>query len=787
MKQNNVIFCVLLFTFIFGTAVLQAQNDEVRFKVHGKIIDSRTKKALKYVSFKVMPFNRTVNADSKGAFVLNMPVGSYSLLFDHSPYDKQEFKFKVAADTNLVVALHSPYATTVIEEVEVIESLTANERVSNLNTVSNRMLKVLPTMNGERDVLKSFAMTSGVSSSSEGSADLQVRGGVHGQNLFLLDDIPMYSTQHFFGLVSAYNPSIVKSATLYKSNFPAEFGGKISSVVNVATEDASVKKRQGEAEIGLITSKIGVNVLLIKDTLAISLAGRVSNYSILNLVSFFLPKNLGVKYGLFFGDINSNISWKLSAKDKLKLTYFINSDVIDIYSPDYEMATNFWLKNSQQSLGLNWYRNFTSDLKNHSMVFLDQYIFQNGSESKSTTLDLNSRVEKTTSISSFGFNDKLIYEKTPSCKYTLGFTTKHYLFNPLTISTELLPYKKESVEQLNENVFFAETEYKLMVKHKFTTGLRFSAMGNAQKYYAFAEPRFGYQFDVAKDLLISASAGRMTQPIHRVANAGLGLPFEMFIPSGTDIKPSTSWNYSTGFVKDWAWNKSAFIFKTDVWYKTFENIVEFKDGYDAMYTQLIFQNSTAPSKIVTQGNGFSYGLDASAVLKRSNFKLSADYTYMKARNLFAELNNGKYFDAPTDMRHTLSLLGEVVLSDEWTLVATWQYHTGKPITVPTYVYPKPTNSGESQWTSGIKYIETERNNYRMRDFHKLDISFVKKYRAFKRYEGTFTAGLYNVYNQNNPYLYFVESVQNKDNSYTPTLKSLSVFPIMPSFNWLVKF
>jgi len=794
MKITKSGLIVSIIVFCLCVVTINAQTIDARFKIHGKIIDGRTRKGIKKVPFTVLPYKRTVEADARGAFLFNMPAGNYSLAIDYYPFDKQEVKINLQSDTTLIIELHSPFASQYIEEVEVLASRPATTQPAGMEQIDNHQFKSLPAMIGERDILKAFALTAGVTSSSEGAADLQVRGGVHGQNLYLLDGIPLYSTQHFFGMVSAYNPIIIKSARLYKSDFPAEFGGKVSSVVNVLTEDANLKKFTGAAEINLLSSKLALNIPIVKDKLALAVSGRISNYSAINLMSLS-PIKQDTEIMLHFGDINANLFWKISEKDKLKLTWFNNSDGMDVTQPDFRTINTVWMNNKQQNLGLNWYHILSDVADNHLLGYIDRYGFDFGASNTGIGNDFKEVTQILSGINSAGLEDKFHLKISEKMKLTSGGSVKHYGFSPVQIQqsdTTTTRIQSSDLIRQTEAVLFAETEYQLSEKQQLTTGLRLNAIGNPEKMFTNLEPRIGYHGIFKQDFSVSASIGRMSQPIHRVANPGLGIPFEMFLPSSAELLPETSWNFSLGAAKDYTWNKSKFSVKADAWYKSLRNIVDFQDGYDVL-TSLLYKTgvSEGANNIVTQGNGKAYGIDFSADFSRKYWSLTADYTFMQATNQFANLNYGKPFAASTDIRHSLSLTTEVKLSSTWILSATWQYRSGKPITVPTHVFAYPTFNpvtGEPDNTNtSFQLVETERNNYRTKAFHKLDISVTHNYKAFKKYNASISLGIYNVYNRVNPYLYFIETERKADGNYRPVLKSMSMFPILPSFTWNVKF
>ncbi|MFA5046504.1 MAG: TonB-dependent receptor plug domain-containing protein [Paludibacter sp.] len=789
---------VLLFCFI-TIANLSAQDIENRFHVRAKIIDARTKKGIKKIPITVLPFNRIINADNKGGFLFNMPKGNYSFVLDYFPFEKQEVKLDLQSDTTLLIELHTTPGVIYLSEVEVLASRPATEMPAAIEQIDGRQLKSLPSMIGERDILKAFSLTAGVTSSSEGAADMQVRGGLHGQNLYLLDGIPLYSTEHFFGMVSVYNPTIIKSATLYKSGFPAEYGGKISSVINVHTEDADLKKFKGEAEIGMLTSKLALNIPLVKDKLALSLAGRISNYSIVDIISPLLPESLGTRFGVHFGDINANLFWKISEKDRLKLTFLSNTDGFDVKSNMFSYISKTWFKNHQQNLGLNWYKTISAKTDNHLLAYTDIYGYDFGISQQQLNPSSLFIGQALTGINSMGLVEKINYKISEKINLNAGVSFKSFGFSPIHFNindSNVNSMKVTDQIRLNEGVVFAESDYQLAKQQTLTAGLRLSTIGNQDKTFSNLEPRIAYHGIFPNDYSISASAGRMTQPVHRVANSGLGFSFEMFYPSSSILQPESSWNISLGGAKDFSWKNQKLSVKVDAWYKTMENIVEFQDGYDAYYSVLYAVQSNIignTKKYLAQGNGKAYGIDFSASYDIKNLRLTADYTLMKAENQFAQLNMGRPFAAPTDIRNSLSLTSELKLSESWSFTATWQYNSGKPITVPTYIFSNPSSNYKPLQAydyDGTDYqrVVTERNNYRTKPFHKLDVSFNHNYKTRKKHlDARISLGIYNVYNRANPYLYYIDGVPNADRTYTPVLKSMSMFPVLPSFSWSVKF
>jgi hypothetical protein len=407
----------------------------------------------------------------------------------------------------------------------------------------------------------------------------------------------------------------------------------------------------------------------------------------------------------------------------------------------------------------------------------------------------NQKVQILTGINSFGLVDKLNFKLSDRIDFNAGISAKSYGFSPYQINLNDSNLNNTSSTKpilLNEVAGFAESQFKLPHQQRLTLGIRFSTIGNQDKIYTNFEPRVGYHGIFANDYSVSASICRMTQPVHRVANSGLGLPFEMFFPSSSKLLPESSWNFSFGGAKDFVWDKSKFSIKADLWYKTLENIVEFQDGFDAFYTTTYSMQGNIindTKKFLAQGNGKAYGIDFSAKYNTKIINLTADYTLMKAESQFDQLNFGRPFAAPTDIRNSLSLTSEIKMSDSWSFVATWQYNSGKPITVPTYIFADPTAGNQSlYYGSGYQKIVIERNNYRTKPFHKLDVSFNHNYKTRKKHlDANISFGVYNLYNRANAFIYFIDAVENPDKTYSPVLKSMSLFPILPSFSWSVKF
>jgi len=801
-STRNIFFLVFLIVFFIDSTYAQVNTN--RNKIFGTVIDGRSQKPLKKYSFKVLPYNREVKTESNGTFILNMPKGNVKLVFDDYPFDKQVADINLKADTSLVITLTSPFTVQYIEEVEVISNKPVNDKPASIDRLDKQSFLTLPALLGERDVVKAISLTAGVSTSSEGSADMQVRGGTHGQNLYLLNDVPLYFTQHALGLTSAYNPSIVRSVELYKAAFPAKYGGKVSSILAVNSIEPTLAKLTGEAEIGLLSSKMMVNIPVLKNKLGIYVAGRISNFTpFLKLANSFTEKN-DTHIGIAFTDLNAGMKYKADDKNEFKFDFFRISDSWNVRQKDFEDLTTMLKENKQQNIALSWDYTKNEKIQNQLKFYVDNFV---SSQSNKIDTELKNQPSKTyeqafsSGITSCNFSDNFSFQLHPAVKLSLGASYQLSLIHPLSFvvaDSAVIDRRKLSDIHFNEASSYVQTNFNIADKHKFSIGLRAVEMGSKKLFFSL-EPRINYQIQLPEKYSLGFSVSKMTQAIHRVANSGLGLPLEIFVPSSENLVPEESWIASLGGGKEINLSEYRISLKTDLWYKQLKNILEFQDGMDA-YRMLMQGNNVydADQRVVTYGKGKAYGLDFSFSVNKKKTSLIVDYTLMRAVNQFAELNNGKPFDASTDIRNTLSLTLSHKFAYNLLLSANWQFNSGRPITVPTQVLPHPNinlenntidtgNNLNYDLSTMYLFLYGERNNYRTRAFHKLDISLTKNFLIKRRFQSSFSIGLYNAYNQLNPFMYNVAVNRNSDGTYRPVLNSVSVFPIMPSFSIRMKF
>jgi hypothetical protein len=789
--KKEIIYIFLL--NILFTSVTQGQTFESRYKVYGLIVEEKSQKPLKKVPIRVMPYNKEINTDNQGAFLFNMPEGNFSLIINHFPFDKKEINIYLKSDTTIKITLKTQSEINFIGELDV-SALQRNADIpENIRLLTRNSFLQMPAIAGEKDVIKSLALSAGVNSSSEGAADLQVRGGQTGQNLYLQDGIPIYATSHFFGLISAYNPITVQSAKLYKAGYPAEHGGRLSSIVSIKTREPSLIKTSIETEINMLSSGLRISLPVIKNKLALTVSGRISNFSFFDITSLYNDDDDDKLY-MSFGDLHTGLLWKLNENNQLKINWFMNNDKNDILQSDITSETQVWLKNKQNNFSFNW--NNTVENKNNKLsVYRDSYSFDFGMKSLGNSTDFQIENNIISGISTIGLKDNLEIALSNKETLNIGINLDRRSFSPLWYQYKDSIVLKENIYNhtvLYEGFVFGNITLNLDQYGKINFGARTGVVSDKNHLIPLFEPRFFYQNKLKTGFAFNASIDRMSQTIQRIANSGLGYPFEIYLPSTDGIKPSDSWIFGLGNSQDIDFRKFKISLKAELWYKHMNNIVEFKDGYDVLTSVIDKSGITSGIEhVITQGKGKAYGVDFSSELRVKKISLLTDYTLMRSTCQFDELNYGIAYNAPTDIRHSISLTFFYSISEKWKLTANWQFMSGRPITLPEFIYQKPNYNiltGELDENQlNYELTSEKRNTYRTKPFQKLDIELNYSYIAFKKHNGNFSFGVYNAYNHYNPYIYIQGVEYGSDGTSKNIIKSLSLFPVMPTFSWSLKF
>lgn len=800
MKKNSL----FVFLFSFFSLSLMAQN----YTISGYVSDGKNGETLISSSLFESTSRKGTVTNAYGFYSLTVAKGDVDLVYSYVGYAPQHRKFNLSKDTTINIKLGE---SVELNEVTVIGNLKElGVRGSQMSAIDIPIaqIKAVPCLFGETDVIKALQLLPGVKAGTEGSAGMYVRGGGPDENLLLLDGVPVYNVNHAFGFFSVFNADAIKNVTLYKGSFPARFGGRLSSVVDIVMKDGDNKKYHGDISIGAISSKINIEGPIVNENTTFNFSAR-RTYSDLIIKPIFMMMSAAssekVSAGYYFYDVNAKLSHKFSDKDRLYLSAYMGDDVI---FTKFETSSSYLDNGSKVSdkAALNWnWGNLVSALRwNHILsnkLFMNttasytRYRFDMGVGMEQVTTGDNgsntdySRVGYYSGIEDY--TGKVDFDYIPfsnhDVKYGAAYT--YHTFSPgvlwaksKTTMDSIVKTTDESVG--NRNVVSHETaiyaEDNITINHfiKANVGMHFSSFFVQDEFYKSLQPRLGMRFLVNDQLSFKAGYAYMQQYIHLLSNSNITLPTDLWVPVTKRIAPMESHQYSTG-----AFYSIPNIVELSVesYFKSMNNLIEYKDGASFM------GSSTGWEDKVNMGRGWAYGIEFLAQKTVGKTTGWVGYTWSKSERLFdrkgQEINFGTVFPAKYDRRHDVSIVVSHKLSEAIDFAATWVYSTGNCSTLAMQNYAVADLSGNGSnlfYNNSLPQI-THRNNYRFNDYHRLDlgVNFHKKKKYGIR---TWNISIYNAYRQLNPFLVFPGTLNGENG-----LTQVTLFPIIPSVSYSYKF
>jgi len=670
-----------------------------------------------------------------------------------------------------------------------------------------KQIQTLPMLAGEIDIMKAMQLMPGIKSGQEGQSGLYVRGGSHDQNLVLLDDVPLYYVNHLGGFVSVFNADVLNSAKLFKGGFPARYGSRLSSVMDVHMKEGDMKKHKQNITIGIISSKISVEGPLKKDTASYIFSIRRFMYDLLSRpISKYT--NGGTSIAYTFYDINAKLNYKVSEKNRLYLSFYIGNDKTINKKKEKDDTEKEEMKNKSLwgnfLLSLRWNRVFGDRLFGNATLYTTRYryasefsyILENIDETFETKYNFSSE------IYDLGFKTDFDYDVFDN--YTIRFGSKHvyHTFKPNITSMAQKTTNTSGIDtsfnyltyDAIENAFYVENDFNFHDFVKMNIGLRANSYTIESKNYLSLEPRILLNFNIANYFAVKTSYSKMVQNVHLLTYSGAGLPSDLWMPATTKVPPQKSEQLAIGFAK--ALQNKDLEISVEAYYKRMYDLIDYQDGVG------IAGNNTQDwqNLIETGGTGFSKGVEF--LLQKKTGRLSGwlGYTLSETTRQFENINNGKPYFYTYDATHDISVVANFKLKNNLTMSATWVYTTGRAITLPNeqfYVvdisYLEGYNGTEEtinyeRWTSSYY----EKNNIRMNPYHRLDvgITYTKQKKKSKR---ILKIGIYNLYNRRNAYYYFttLEEIKNPDGTGTgkqvKKVYQRSLFPFIPSVSYTFKF
>lgn len=758
-----------------------------RLTISGYVRDGATGESLPGVAVVHPASGQGTTTNTYGFYSLTLGAApdSVRLLVSSLGYEKQRLVHP--AERSFTHDFHLQAASAELAGVEVLgsreEKLTETTRMGTIN-VPVAQIKLLPALFGETDVLKALQLLPGVQSGGEGSSGLYVRGGSPDQNLILLDGTPVYNASHLFGFFSVFNADAIKNVELIKGGFPARYGGRLSSVVDITMKEGNMQKFRGEGAIGIIASRLTLEGPIKKDTASFIFSARRTYIDILAR-PFILAQTDGVKAGYYFYDLNGKLNWKVSARDRLYLSGYTGYDEFyadDKTERDEESSTQ---KNAlgwgNRTAALRWNRVLNDRLFLNTHFTYTRYQFNVGVEQEDRYRQNGQlRTDKfslsyLSNIQDLSLKSDFDYLPNPNHYVRFGGQYIRHLFRPGATQTtgSFDPSQNLAVGRriyADEASLYGEDDFKVNDRLKVNAGLRLNNFLVDHKLYPSLEPRLAARYLLTADWSLKAAYARTTQYVHLLTNSGIGLPTDLWVPATAKVKPQLAQQLSLGAARILRFKDEGYELSFETYYKPMRNLIEFREGADFIGTS----DDNYESKI-TSGQGWAYGGEVFVQKKTGKTTGWLGYTLAWSTRRFADLNQGLAFPYKYDRRHDLKLVVIHEFSPTLTLSGTAVYGTGNATTLSQGRYQLGTYEAYEDYG--------RRNSYRMAAYHRLDLdlSHTKK----KRWgEVVNSFSVYNAYNRKNPYyIYLSRGYANQD----PRYKQVSLFPVLPSFSKTFRF
>lgn len=785
IKKFLLVLLILIPVFSF--------SQQSRFTLSGYIREDKSSELLIGVNVYIPALKTGTQSNTYGFYSITIPEGKYQVIYSYVGYKADTLIINLDKSVSHNVNL---LTNTVLSTVEIRASL--EKRISQDVQMSSidipiQQIKSLPAFFGERDIFKTLKLMPGIQKGTEGSSGVYVRGGGPDQNLIILDDAIVYNASHLFGFFSIFNGDAIKSVELMKGGFPARYGGRLSSVIEMNMKDGNKKEIEGEAGIGLISSRLTLEGPLVKDKSSFLVSGRRTYIDL--LIRPFMNTSDGVG-GYYFYDFNAKANWDFSDKNKLYISGYFGRDkfytkykITDPMDPskNYTDISGFFWQNATSTL--RWNHLFNNRLFSNTSLIYSNYNMVLYDEAKGGG-ELY-KLRYLSGIRDFSLKSDFSYFPNPEHHIRYGVLATQHRFRPsaFTVKTNISNESISNITKIDvfESGLYIEDEARLGQHFRLNPGLRLTGFITSKKSYFAAEPRLNSSFILDDLRSIKASFAMMNQYIHLLSNTGLGLPTDLWVPSSNIIKPQRSQQIALGYAQDIpSYNLT---FSVEGYYKWMKNIIGYREGASFLiFDDPASANNHAWEDNVTSGKGWSTGIEL--LLQRKTGRLSGwiGYTLSWTKQQFDELNYGKEFYAGYDRRHDVSIVGIYEISKRITLSGTWVFSSGNATTLPTSTYsPVPAGWGSDHmpWYNSVSDYG-EKNSFRMPSYHRLDLS-VQFHKKIKKGLRTFEIGLYNAYNRRNPFYYFLEGESDMAGNQKNVLKQISLFPVIPSITYSIKF
>ncbi len=786
---------VTVILLVLFSAPLLAQNPASgtdRYVINGYIRDSLTGETIIGATISVNGQSKGVASNQYGFYSITLEKGSYSISVSHISYLGKTLLVDLSSNITLNTDLvsRSSANTEVVVYSKRRDGNVKNAQMGKIDLSMNQ-IKNIPAFMGEIDLLKALQLLPGVRNAGEGNAGFYVRGGGPDQNLIILDDAVVYNPGHLFGFFSVFNSDAIKNVSLIKGGMPAQYGGRLSSVVDVVMKDGNSNKLQMDGGVGLVASRFSIQGPIKKNKASFIVSARRTYIDAL-IKPAIRKSSSFYGSGYYFYDLNAKMNYRFSDKDRLYISGYFGRDVFDFVNGKRSFSTNIPWGNSTATV--RWNHVFNRRLFANTTLVYNDYKFKFSASQENFEIGLSSGIKDGT------FKTDFDYYPLPNHKLKFGGLLTYHKFIPNVASgrqdSVIFTPNNESNKFAAEAALYIQDDWELGEKFKINYGLRytsFTQLGPYTRYsrdadgnkldstvygsfkpvktYGGLEPRVTIRYAIDDETSVKAAVSRNYQYIHLVSNSGNTLPTDLWVPSTYLVRPQISWQYAAGFFKNFADNK--YETSVEVYYKDMKNQVDYKEGYTPSLKD--------PEEEFVFGSGWSYGAEFLVNKQKGRLTGWIGYTLSWTWRKFKELNDGLKFPTRYDRRHDLSVVANYEQNSKWKFGAVLVYGTGNAITLPERFY----------FINGVLTQEYSRlNQYRMKAYHRLDLSatYTPVPKKKRRVNGYWVFSVYNVYSRLNPYfIYFDQEGSAQNGDLKVQAKQVSLFPVIPAITWNFKF
>lgn len=776
-SKLKALFIVLM--VMHASAYLQQAWAQQRFTINGSVRSKKSGESIIGASVSVKDKGTGVTSNDYGFYSISLLPGSYQLLV--SAVGLQPQTLDVELNKNITLNLFLEDEVKTLEDVTVTSSRSRSLSSPQMGAEKLNIndTKTIPVLFGERDVLKTIQLLPGIKSAGEGNSGFYVRGGAADQNLILLDEAPVYNASHLLGFFSTFNSDAIKDVMVYKGGMPAQYGGRLSSVLDIKMNDGNNQDYDVSGGIGAISAKLNVEGPIQKDKSSFLVSARRTYVDAFLKLSKDSTIN---NNSLYFYDLNAKLNYQLGKRDRLYLSGYFGRDQLGV-------GETFKLNWGNATGTLRWNHIFSNKLFSNTSLIFSNYDYKISIKSGANDFKVFSQIKD--------WNLKQEFQWYSSAKNNIrfGFNSIYHTMRPGEISSSDSSSFNDRVLQKRysvENAVYAANNWKASDKFSLTYGLRLSIFnilgkgdfydvnsdgkvtdtmsyknGSVVKTYTNLEPRIAASYLLNNTTSLKASYVRNTQNLHLVSNSTTSTPTDKWIASTNIIKPEISDQVSIGYYKNLADNK--YELTVEAYYKTMQNQIDYRDGAD------VFSNDVIETQLL-YGKGRAYGIEWLLKKKAGRFTGWLSYTLSKTERKIDGINNNQWYNARQDRTHDIAIVGTYQLNKKWTLSANWIFYTGDAVSFP---------SGKYRIGGEMVYYYTERNGYRMPNYHRLDLGAVLQLKKTKKFSSELAFTLYNAYGRENAYI--IEFRDNKDDPNKTEAVRTALFKFIPSVSYNFKF